>query len=134
MTKMQRRKIGRVVITNDDEEIFSASIWGNVWSYDSKIWFGLFFNCYNINLISYFRKKLVALGFKYKVIKTQYSHYLKFQITGTQKIFDNYIDYIDNQIINIDRHTSNGLETYKLKIEIDKKSDYIYNEKVVNAL
>lgn len=131
---MHRRKIGNIVITDDDRKLFSATIWGNVWSYNDKIWYGLFFNCNNIRLIRKFNSKLQTLGFKKKIISSQYGRYYKYQITGTKSIFNNYIDYADGQMLSIDIHTVNGLKTYKLELNIKEKSDYIYNEKVLDAL
>ena len=132
---MQRRKIGNVKVTNDDNQIiFSAQMWANVWSYDKKIWFGAFFNTNHSDLFDRYTPQLINLGFKKKEIFSEYGNYYKFQIVGMQKTFQDLLNNMNNASLDVALHTSNGLCYYNLKIEITKDANYVYNEKVIDAI
>jgi len=130
---MTRRKIGIVKITKDDEDCCTYNIWGNVWSYNNDIWFGLFFND-SKGYAHYFSESLTHAGFKKRTIYSKYDEYDKYSIVGKQKLFDEMINYYNGRTLDREYHTSNGIAQMQMEFIIDKKSDYIYNEKVVDAI
>jgi len=132
---MYRRKVGEVVMTNDDGDILmSKSIWGNAWNYDDKIWFTVFWNSDNYIIMNSDKILFESLGFKCKEVFTKWSSYYKFSIVSPRETLQQYLDNLDNKIVEINSHTANGIATYKVEFKITKNAEYIYDEKLIDAI
>ncbi len=131
---MKRRKIGSVIVKNDDGlTVTMKNIWGNVWEYNSKIWFGLFFNS-DVNTISLFKQDLKTSGFIIQKIENIFTTYNKYELIATKELFQSYIDTLNNTKYENSIHTNNGIITYYIYFKINKNADYIFDEKVLDSI
>lgn len=130
---MERRKIGEIEFSFDGLSGKNTKIiWSNVWNYNNKIWFSMFFT---LDSVSDKEKQMFeSNGFKVKHNISKYGSYFKIYIIRPHDKIQEWFDTLDGLELSVDNLRMSGVETVTYKINLTKDAQYVFNEKIVDSL